>query len=413
MEENGFFMTNALVLVLDGLGSSYLGPYGNTWIDTPGWNRLATRSLLLETMLAGGMDLASSYREMWQGHHLLQDAAADSGASLPRVAAQRMATYFISDDLEVADYQGAQDFEQRVILPPPTKFEAAADTESTRLAQLFATTLALVPQRETPFLIWVHASAMLGPWDAPYDLRTRFAAADDPAPPTFVQPPHGQLAPDHDPDIVLGFQQACAAQVVVLDTCLEVLLDAIWSGPHATDTALLIVSPRGYPLGEHLWVGIDNAPLHAELLHVPTLIHFPDTVGWSVRARQIAQPCDIYPTLMHWLELPRSDSAIWGRDLHGIARGEIDWTGWDRAVAWSESERAIRVPGWFARQPTAGPMELFVKPDDRWEVNNVANRCAPIAVTLQQTLDQFAHAARTGHRDRLAELPESLFNDLD
>ena len=254
---------------------------------------------------------------------------------------------------------------------------------------------------------------MLGPWDAPRRLRERFAAEEDPDPPTFIEPPHTKLDPDCDPDILFGLQQAYAAQISVLDTCLDVLLDAVWSSAHVPDTVILFMSPRGFPLGEHLWVGVDGAPLHAELLHVPTLIHFPDSRTWAVRARQLAQPCDLFPTLMRVLNLPLEDCLTWGRDLHDVAGGQLDWTGWDRAVACGADEKAIRVPGWYARQRQDEPMALYAKPDDRWEVSNVANRCASETAQLLETIDQFEEAARVGDRDRLMTLPSSLFNDLD
>ena len=138
-------MTNVVVLLFDGLGSSYLGPYGNTWLDTPACNRLAARSLLLETMLTDSNDLESIYTGLWYGRHRLQGPRLGSCSSLPEAAARHMATYFVSDDSNVADYQGAQDFEQRVIIPQPSVSTPAVAMEATQLAQLFANCARHVP----------------------------------------------------------------------------------------------------------------------------------------------------------------------------------------------------------------------------------------------------------------------------
>ena len=62
-------MPNAIVLVIDRLGSGFLGPYGNTWIETPAWNQLAARSLLVETALSDTADLATLYHSYWHGRH--------------------------------------------------------------------------------------------------------------------------------------------------------------------------------------------------------------------------------------------------------------------------------------------------------------------------------------------------------
>lgn len=55
-------MMNAIVLVVDRLGAGYLGPYGNTWLETPHWNRLAARSALFEWALTDAVDLPTVYR---------------------------------------------------------------------------------------------------------------------------------------------------------------------------------------------------------------------------------------------------------------------------------------------------------------------------------------------------------------
>ena len=41
----------AVVLVIDRLGAGYLGPFGNTWIDTPCFNQLASQSLLVRSSM--------------------------------------------------------------------------------------------------------------------------------------------------------------------------------------------------------------------------------------------------------------------------------------------------------------------------------------------------------------------------
>ena len=62
---------NAVVLVVDRLGAGNLGPYGNTWIDTPQFNRLAMESLLCEFALSDCPCLSTAYRAYWHGGHAL------------------------------------------------------------------------------------------------------------------------------------------------------------------------------------------------------------------------------------------------------------------------------------------------------------------------------------------------------
>ncbi len=78
-------MDNAIVIVVDRLGAGYLGPYGNTWIETPSCNRLAARSVLFEFALADAVDLATVYRSYWQGLHAMSPDRPIR--SLPEMAA--------------------------------------------------------------------------------------------------------------------------------------------------------------------------------------------------------------------------------------------------------------------------------------------------------------------------------------
>ncbi len=67
----------------------------------------------------------------------------------------------------------------------------------------------------------------------------------------------------------------------------------------------------------------------------------------------------------------------------------------DRAVAINASgERAIRTAGWFLRA-TADSQQLFLKPDDRYEVNEVADRCPEVVAELRAALDDFQQVAES------------------
>ena len=66
------FAVSAIVLSIDRLGAGWLGPYGNTWLETPGFNRLAAQSLLFETVLADSASIEQCGHAWWLGRHALQ-----------------------------------------------------------------------------------------------------------------------------------------------------------------------------------------------------------------------------------------------------------------------------------------------------------------------------------------------------
>ncbi len=59
-----------------------------------------------------------------------------------------------------------------------------------------------------------------------------------------------------------------------------------------------------------------------------------------------------------------------------------------------------------------GP-ELFVKPDDRWEVNNVAVRCLEVVECLEDAASQYAQAIRAGVAAEVPPLSRVLLEGLE
>ena len=75
------------------------------------------------------------------------------------------------------------------------------------------------------------------------------------------------------------------------------------------------------------------------------------------------------------------------------------------------AEIAIRTPAWFLRGVETP--ELFAKPDDRWEVNNVAQRCMEVVEGLQEGMAQYAAARLTGRDAELPPLGDALLHGLE
>ena len=78
--------------------------------------------------------------------------------------------------------------------------------------------------------------------------------------------------------MMLGLEQAYAAQVMLLDQLLSIFSQTLREDAKFTNTWLLLASPRGYPLGRHGVVGDAVDPefagtkLHQENLHVPLIV---------------------------------------------------------------------------------------------------------------------------------------------
>jgi arylsulfatase A-like enzyme len=388
-----------IVAVIDRLGAGWLGPYGNTWLDTPIFNRLAARSALIETAIADSPDLATIYRGYWSGRHALEPFD-EPQASLPALVGN--SSLLLTDDPHVAGHPLSASFGERRILPAEGVVHSAEEIDQTQAYRFFDAARTAVSAADAPPLVWLHSTGMAGPWDAPLELRYQFADEDDPQPPDFVQPLERLLPEDFDPDELLGIVHAYAGQVALIDLCLGMLLDAIDAHPLAGETLLIVTSPRGYPLGEHRRVGPCDQALYGELLHVPLLVRRPGELS-PTRYQNIVQPHDLSGLVMATIDHAHRDAAS-GNRLVCELKGEAGASN-TAAYASAANQRAIRTPAWFLRQwqtSEGWQNALFAKPDDRWEANEIASRCGEEVELLAATMDQFEAAAGCG---RLAELP--------
>ena len=394
--------SSAIIFVHDRLGSGFLGPYGNTWVETQSCNRLASEGLLCEFMVSDSPELATVYRSYWTGRHAMDGRPVEE--TLPEAAAKAgLRTILLTDEVPVAEHPLAE-FVENILLPLDDVTAPAREIEATQIARLTQVAMEVISRQREPYLLWIHSRGMSGPWDAPLEYRNAFRDEDDPQPGDFTAPP--LIKKDtFDPDELLRYVHAYAGQVTVMDLCLGALLDAVEEHPLAKDTLFAFTSPRGYPLGEHGQVGPVEDALYGEVLNVPLLLRLPRGSGALMRTHELIQPSDLHDLLRAQLVL--SSPSL----LLDIAEGR-DHPPRDSACAVAKGERAIRTPAWFLRdvrkngeEPRA---ELFAKSDDRWEVNEVASRAADITEELKAALEVFEQAARVGRLGELAPLADAL-----
>lgn len=371
---------NAIVIVVDRLGTGHLGPYGNTWVETPALNRLASEGIVWEQAFADSLTLEAAYR-------------AAGGEIWEALRAAGIATAVVTDEPELAHSLSPAAVGQWVDCRAASESVPADSPEESAVARPFLAALDWLEHAEQPFCLWLHARGMDQAWDAPYEFRARFADEDDPQPPTFVDPPHQHLGEEPDPDELLGLSQAYAAQVVILDMCLEMLLDQLAAQKLLDETMILLTSPRGFALGEHGGVGKYGDDLQEEVLHVPLIVRTPEEKYSLTRCQTLVQPMGrLLPTVANWLGVGAASPDDLTVPTGPLARHVLTFR--------TESTRAIRTPAWFLRRSGEGTPQLFAKPDDRWEVNEVAGRCSDIVEELATALDSGA----TSVSDRLLKV---------
>jgi hypothetical protein len=415
--ENGFQSMSpknqrrAVVLAVDGWGAGFLGPYGNTWLETPACNQLASRGMLLEYALIDSPTLDGFYRGAWAGRHAALPAGQDHLSIADQLHRQGTSSCLVTDEPSVAEHPLAESF-NRVELIGGNRSQGAAELpEQTQLARLLAAAIGTIEQYPAD-LIWIHSAGMYTSWDAPAAWRQQFGDEDDPPPPTDVVPPRGPVPRGWTPDDLQGWIWAYAAQVALLDWALAALL-ASWQ--QISESALLVVmGTRGFGLGEHGVLGHARDALHSEHLHVPLMIASNRLDLAGVRCQQLVQPRHLWQTLLSWFGDGASKLAS-DLNLLALPMLEVQPEGspWPQlAVARQGHHWALRTPAWHAciasphgeleSAATAGPQthpaltadcQLYLKPDDRWEVNDVADRCPEVVdqfARLQRAMEQLA-----------------------
>jgi hypothetical protein len=404
---------HAIVFVVDGLSPAFLGPYGNTWVESPAFNELAAQSVLIEHAISDSPQPPSmgwgAYRGFWNGEHALRDGRPIPKQLLDECRRRQVQTSLVTDQPEFAKSCESIPFDEVHTLPAVESPARAADISETRFAQLISQVIQTVESLDphAPSCTWVHAASLNEIWDAPLDLVEELRSEEDPEADSSALPPSGSLTEQEDPDIVWARSVNYAAQVRVIDACLDVFFSAAASWPTWDEATLFaLTATHGYPLGEHLTVGPIGAWPHTPLIHVPMLVRFPQQKHASIRLQAITQPDLLFATLAQWFELGLSTTD---------GKGAADLLGGDgakRMVAVSSTAEAIavRTPAWLGIEPVSEEalFQLFAKPGDRFDVNEVAKRC-PVAVKLlRDELQAYQTAIAGGDVSGLPPLDESL-----
>lgn len=399
---------HAVCLTIDGLHCGYLGCYGNSVIDTPVIDHLASQSFLLDQAFVSCPSLEARLEEWWQGRH-----AANSKSQLPSASLmgtlcrEGIQTRLLTDDptvaalghefdvVELAEFDSPEELTEEPIGDLPETPEESA------LGKYFTWVIDRLDEStdSEASLTWLHTKGLLLPWDAPETVRELYFDADELSE-TIVDPT------SFDPDVLElhredpGWLRAMySAQVTTLDDCLLPLIGWIDRRSRTVPLCFSLASVRGFGLGEHGEIGLDRTGLHAEWTQTPWMIRFPDQLGWMHRSVELVQGMDLPATLIDWWFGGKAIGD--GRSLLPTVRedSEAASTARDRVVLLAPCETgtsngseeaaargaAVKTDRWYwqGTPGQADSLRVFAKPDDRWEQNEISNRCGELLEEME------------------------------
>jgi arylsulfatase A-like enzyme len=256
---------------------------------------------------------------------------------------------------------------------------------------------------ECQAILWIGGPSLAPPWKLPKSVLAAYAdeEADAEEQPVPLADPDVGLAPV-DLDELDRLHAAYAGVISYFDTQLGRVLDHLRKKKRIEEYVVCVTASSGLPLGEHSMTGMVRGWMHEETAHIPLIVRLPGAERPGERVSALTQPTDLMPTFQEILGV--HVPATRGRSLAGLVRAE---DGFIRPYAVSglrvgaSEEWLLRTPelalllpistldGDPPRQP-----QLYAKPDDRWEVNDLAPRHEEYVQELGKTLRQCIAAMR-------------------
>lgn len=367
-----------------------LGAYGSTLYQTDNFNRLAAKSLVFDQVISQTTNLEDAYNLLWEN--------STHGNLIQNIGQTGISPVLLTDEPMVASLAVSESFDRIVPVDTKPTGKMASSVAETELANFFAQATQWLADMEPGSIGWLHSRGLSGAWDAPAELRARLADSEDPEPPDFFQTPAREFDPQvDDPDELLGYQQVCAAQVTLLDDFLGVILD-LMETEIGQSTLFCLMSPRGFPLGEHGQVGDFSSAEKAnstynESVHVPLMVCLPERPELknmrAIRNGSLVQPKLVGEILTDWFSPTAGLFEQKCRELSNVVPNKKK----EIAFTLNGPQQAIQTHAWKlirTNSPSGdATLELFAKPDDRWEVNDVSGRCPQIVQDLSEILDQW------------------------
>ena len=395
-----------LVLAARGLRAAYVGCYGNAWIATPALDALAAEGVVFDQHFADRVNAADARRTWRDGRHRLPapgrpEPPPDEPADLiEQLRKHGVHTCLIADESRPAEPDFETGWDEAI---RAASFDAVLEAASAALGRLAG---------HDGWLLWVDLAALIPPWDTPEEFVAPYFR-DEPAedeeeededepelelePLTpLIDPPLGPADPEDD-ELFLRLQGSYAGAVTRLDDGVRRLLIGLHDLGLAGEALIILTADCGLALGEHGHVGPASPHTHEEATHLPLILCLPGADEAGRRVAALTQAADLAPTLADVFEadLPSAH----GRTLLPLVYGEAEALHayvCSGAQAGEAAEWSLRAPEWAFLLPSGPPRapRLYVKPDDRWEVNDVLQHHQELAEGLERTLRGFVEATR-------------------
>jgi arylsulfatase A-like enzyme len=393
-----------LVIVLNRCQPAYLGCYGNDWLATPAIDRLASESVVFDQHYATDATAGATRWNWLTGQRCGIRSGRPLNDLLRLLWDQGIPTTFIGDERSPT-----------LTSPMATGWESWQGVRHCRLERLeqesllggtIQTAVEWFPRYATQerWMLWLELGSLLPPWEPAEFDREALEGFDE----ERLEPLFDPVTSEADDSAVLErIRRARATYAGVVsgsDQWLGMLLEALRTQGIYNELHIVLTSDCGLPLGEHGNLADVHPWLYAERVHVPLLLKFPGNDHAGRRVHHLTAAVDLMPSLLDGFGIPAPKSTQ-GHSLLSVARGESrqirDYL-CSRARVGSCVDWSIRTHQWYymfpVRQRAQSPRgpQLYSKPEDRWEVNDVLTQNPEIGEHLELTLHRYRASLQRG-----------------
>jgi len=352
----------AVVLTFDRLPAYWLSCYGNPSAPTPNCDALAAQSIVFDEHFTENVDSSARNHAWWTGCYQFP-RSHDAQLHFPNVFSA-----FQGHQIETALFVEKSDQDGSIPLPA---FSTASSAEPKRSSvRIFeaATTCELIAggidcingwqgENVASWLLWLKASGITVP---------------------------------------SASSQLISEATQPVDESIGRLWQFLSNEVEHDDLLLVVTAGRGADGSFSTADGnADRSAIRDSILHVPLFLYLGG-VEMGGRRSELTQPVDLVPTLLEWLGM---DSNTLPNEGHSVltcarskahpGRGQLFFGDGLRTIGTATEDCLLRMPGQNAGPAVSRDPEMFIKPDDRFEIHDVARQEPDIVDELVRTLTDF------------------------
>ncbi len=348
---------NCIVIVVDSLRRDHVGCYGNSWIQTPNIDRLASESVVFDNAYPEALPTLPIRTSMFTGQRTLwsrawQPLVSEDVTIAEILSGQGYAAALITDTYHMfkpdMNFHKGFDCFRWIRGQEADAFETAphgkdlaafvkpamrGDPVERILDQYLKNTAQFVDEDDyfaprvtgeaigwltrnasnQPFFLWVDFFDPHEPWDppAPFD---RMYTDTGYRGPRLMHPKYGP-ADWLTPDEIRYMRGLYSGEVTYVDKWIGRLLETVWKLGLHERSVIVLLADHGLPIADHGSCLKTPDNLYNELLRIPLMIRHPGPTRPARRVRALAQTHDLPPTLLDLLGAKGNAEGMHGRSL--------------------------------------------------------------------------------------------------